>query len=250
MSQPSATVENRAGPAVLFVALGFPTVLTWAYFVALADAPAPARLAVYTGGKLFQFALPLVWWVAVARYRLPARIPGQWPARSSSQAAWGLAVGAGMFALIVGAYYALFRPAGWLAGADIAVQRKLAGFGVQGVASFSALAAFYALVHAGLEEYYWRWFVFGQLRRRLPLVWAVAASSLAFTAHHVILLGVYVGMGVLGMLGSLAVAAAGAIWAWMYQRSGSLVGPWVSHILADAGIFVVAWDLAAPMLGG
>ena len=30
----------------------------------------------------------------------------------------------------------------------------------------------------------------------------------------------------------------GAAWAWIYHRSGSLLGPWLSHLLIDAGIFV------------
>jgi hypothetical protein len=39
------------------------------------------------------------------------------------------------------------------------------------------------------------------------------------------------------------VAAGGAFWAWLYQRSGSLVGPWLGHLLADAAIFTVGWQL-------
>lgn len=250
MREPPGAGEHRAGMAVLLVAMGFPSLLTWAYFVALAEGPPATRLAVYVLGKTFQFALPLAWWLRVAGCRLPARRTRLALPNTAVQAAWGLATGAAMFAGMVAVYYMLLRPTHWLAGADTAVQRKLAGFGVEGVGSFLALAAFYSLVHAGLEEYYWRWFVFGQLQRRMDLLWALAASSLAFMAHHVILLGVYVGLGLLGMLGSLAVAAAGAIWAWMYHRGGSLVGPWLSHILADAAIFTMAWDLAKPALAG
>lgn len=250
MSQPAPPGEYRAAVAVLVVAVGFPSLLTWAYFVALAEAPAAARLAVYVLGKSFQFALPLVWWGHARGYRLPARHAGLRLPKVWVQAGWGLAIGGAMFAAMVAGYYGLVRPMGWLAGADTAVQHKLAGFGVKGLGTFLALAAFYALVHAGLEEYYWRWFVFGQLRRRMHVRWALAASSLAFMAHHVILLRVYVGLEFWGVLGSLAVAVAGAVWAWMYHCGGSLVGPWVSHILADAAIFTVAWDLARPMLAG
>lgn len=249
MSQPPAAAEHRAGVAVLLVALGFPSLLTWAYFVALAEAPAVVRLAVYALGKTFQFGLPLVWWLHVAVWRWPVRRAALSVTKVAVQAAWGLAVGAVMFTGMVVVYYAVFRPMGWLAGADAAIQCKLAGFGVRGPGSFWALAAFYSLVHAGLEEYYWRGFVFGQLRWRMELPWALVAASLAFMAHHVILVGVYVGLGVLGIVGSLAVAGAGGLWAWMYHREGSLLGPWLSHILADAAIFTMAWDLAGPLVG-
>ena len=56
---------------------------------------------------------------------------------------------------------------------------------------YVALAVFYALVHSLLEEYYWRWFVFGQLRALVAPTLAIVLSSLAFAAHHVILLYVY-----------------------------------------------------------
>lgn len=250
MSASSAGGEPRAVHGVMLLALGFPSLLTWGYFVALADAPAALRLGVYTGGKLFQFALPVAWWLAVGRGGRSARGGHESPPKASSQAAWGMIVGLAMFAGMLGVYFGVLRPGGWLAGADVAVRGKLAGFGVAGPASFLALAAFYAVVHAGLEEYYWRWFVFGQLRHWMKLPWALAVSSVAFMAHHVILLGVYAGLGVLGMLGALAVAGAGAVWAWMYHRSGSLIGPWLSHTWADAAIFAMAWDLAGPMLAG
>jgi membrane protease YdiL (CAAX protease family) len=42
---------------------------------------------------------------------------------------------------------------------------------------------------------------------------------------------------------ALGVAAGGAVWAWVYERSGSLLGPWLSHLLIDAAVFLVGWDL-------
>ena len=42
---------------------------------------------------------------------------------------------------------------------------------------------------------------------------------------------------------SLAVAVGGAMWAWLYHRSGSIFGPWMGHLLVDAGIFLVGYDL-------
>ncbi len=42
---------------------------------------------------------------------------------------------------------------------------------------------------------------------------------------------------------SLAVAVGGVIWAWMYEKTGSLYGPRVSHALVDTVIFIVGYDL-------
>src|SRR5690606_17666993 len=100
------------------------------------------------------------------------------------------------------------------------------------------------LVHSLAEEYYWRWFVFAQLRRIIPLAPAIGLSSLAFMAHHVIVVGSYLRDNPLAMIFfSLSVAVGGAVWAGLYQRSGSLVGPWLSHLLVDAGIMIVGYDL-------
>ena len=68
------------------------------------------------------------------------------------------------------------------------IRAKVAGFGIDSVAKYAALGVFYSLVHSLLEEYYWRWFVFGQLRRLVPLWPAIVVSSLGFMAHHVLVL--------------------------------------------------------------
>jgi membrane protease YdiL (CAAX protease family) len=48
---------------------------------------------------------------------------------------------------------------------------------------------------------------------------------------------------------SLGVAVGGAVWARLYDRSGSLLGPWLSHLLVDAAIFFVGYELLAAPLG-
>jgi membrane protease YdiL (CAAX protease family) len=42
---------------------------------------------------------------------------------------------------------------------------------------------------------------------------------------------------------SAGVAIGGVVWAVVYQRSKSLLGPWLSHLLVDAAIFAIGWDL-------
>ena len=64
----------------------------------------------------------------------------------------------------------------------------MAEFGMGTPARYVALAAFLAVAHSLLEEYYWRWFVYGRLRRYVPMAVAMAVSGLAFMGHHVIVL--------------------------------------------------------------
>ena len=71
-----------------------------------------------------------------------------------------------------------------------------------------------------------------------------SGSSVGFAAHHVILLAVFFGwISPWTWVLSVAVAGGGAFWAWLYERSGSLLGPWLGHLLVDAAIFSVGWDL-------
>jgi membrane protease YdiL (CAAX protease family) len=122
-------------------------------------------------------------------------------------------------------------------------------FGMNSPARYLLFAVPFCLVHSLMEEYYWRWFVFGWLKRWVPLGVAVALSSLAFMAHHVILLaGYFPGRFLTVALPfSLCVAVGGAVWAWLYHRTGSLYAAWVSHAVIDVAIFAIGFEMLWPL---
>jgi len=228
-----------ASPSLLAFGLAFPALLTLVYFVGLAGAPRPVQQGVYLAGKAVQFGLPLAW--LLGRAGRPWRL-----ARPSGRGALlGLGFGLAVLLAALALYHGVLVPSRTLeAGPAAAVRAKMLGFGVTGPWRFLALAAFYAVAHAAAEEFYWRWFVFGELRRACRAGWAILWSSAAFAAHHVILLAVFFGWSSPWTWGlSLAVAGGGAFWAWLYQRSGSLLGPWLGHLLVDAAVFAIGWDL-------
>jgi membrane protease YdiL (CAAX protease family) len=239
--QPSA-FERRTTAVLLVVAMSFPTLMAWLYFKQLggqAGTANPLQQAAYTGGKAVQFALPVLWlWLT----------QGKWSAlRRPHFSGWPVGVGFGVMvsAAMLGLYYGFFRGSSVLADTPAKLQGKLHEFGVDTPAAYAALAAFIVLAHSLLEEYYWRWFVFGQLQTLIPLGPAVALSSLAFMSHHVVLLDVYLpGRFLTATLPfSLAIAVGGAVWAWLYMRADSVWSPWLSHALVDAALFVIGWDL-------
>jgi membrane protease YdiL (CAAX protease family) len=235
LPQPPTTAADRAA---LVVSLVLPTLVTWLYFVALDGQPAFWQQGAYTVGKAIQFGLPVIWVFFVLRQRPQF----QWPSKIGL--VLGLAFGLAVMGAMVALYYGWLKPAGLFEGPASEVRRKVASFGVNSAASYVALATFYSLVHSLLEEYYWRWFVFGHGCRNLTLPVGVAVSSAGFSAHHVLVLGNYFGYGSpLTWLFTLAIVIGGAFWAWLYRRTGSLAGPWLSHALVDATIFVIGWDL-------
>ena len=123
---------------------------------------------------------------------------------------------------------------------------RVEAFGVTTPFTYLLMAVGFSVVHAFLEEHYWRWFVFGELRGMFGGTAGIALSSIAFMSHHVIVLGVFMGPGSFWPMTpwlSLGVAGAGAFWAWLYHRSGGLAGPWLSHMLVDLAIFAIGYDL-------
>lgn len=243
INDPAASTSRRADAYAVLFALVFPTLLTWVYFVLLAGQEAGTQAA-YGLGKCIQFAFPLFWFLAAQRRRLRWKPPGT-PGLAES-----VAFGVFVFAAMLLMYHAWLKPEGYLDAAVKKIGQKVADFGADTPTKYFVLAAFYSLVHSFLEEYYWRWFVFGQLRRLVPLWAAVLVSSAGFMAHHVVVLGTYFGwFSVATVFFSLAVAAGGAVWAWIYHRSDSLYGPWLSHVFVDAGIFVIGYHLVGSTFG-
>ncbi len=232
------TIRTTTYWTALVFAILFPSVLTLIYFVLLAQFPSSLQQAVYGAGKLVQFGFPAVWVFLVLRHK------PSWPRLASK----GVGVGIGFGAMVLGAmlllYFSWLKPSGHLQGLESQVVQKITDLGINSIGKFAATAVFYALLHSLLEEYYWRWFVFGQLQPRVGVPIAIAVSSLGFMAHHVILLATYFGWdSPLAYVFSLGVAVGGAVWAWIYSWSGSLLGPWLSHLLIDAAIFLIGFNL-------
>jgi membrane protease YdiL (CAAX protease family) len=229
--------------SVLVFAMVFPTIVTWAYFVLLADWPTWMQQSAYAVGKGIQFSFPAVWVFLVLREKI------LWTPPNRRGLVEGAVFGAIVLAAMLGLYHFALKPIGVFDEATGPIKDKVRGLGLDSLWKYAALGTFYALCHAALEEYYWRWFVFRRLRAQASLWFAIGISSLAFMAHHVILLATFFGwVSPWTYFLSLAVAVGGVFWAWLYERTGSLYGPWFSHLLVDAGIFVIGYDLAKDLL--
>lgn len=238
------------GDAIALVfALVFPSIVTWIYFVAAPMLGPGYGLVIwlaYSIGKVIQFGFP----VAYARLS-----EGQFPrpARPSGKAlGTGLGFGLAISALGLVGYHFLLKHSALLSDTPDKVYDKFHSMGLDTVARFLAVAVFYSVVHSLLEEYYWRWFVFGWLRRHLRLWPSLVLASLGFMAHHVIVLAVYF-PGTAQFLTiviplSIAIAVGGAFWCWLYDRTGSLYAVWISHAIIDAAIMWIGYDMVSQRL--
>jgi membrane protease YdiL (CAAX protease family) len=242
---------TRDGPSAvlhwcaLVFAMCFPGVMAWVYFVILAQpiseegSPPSGAFPAYLASKLVQFGFPVLWVWRFERHRLRPAVP------SFEGLTLGLGFGLFVAAALFYAYYVVLNGSPILAETPGKIRDKLILFHADTPARYLFLGLFIAGLHSLMEEYYWRWFVFGELRWRLTVGPAIALSALAFMAHHVIVLGVYFPQSFFtaALPFSLCVAVGGAMWAWLYQRTGTIYSSWISHLVIDAAILIVGYDM-------
>jgi membrane protease YdiL (CAAX protease family) len=227
---------RRSDVVMLLFATIFPTLSAWLYFDVFGKSGMVPYF--YGTGKAIQFALPVVWVFALGRPGASLGSPRGQRARD------GLILGLCILATTLVLYFGYLDSSGYLDGMRAALHGKLTDFRLDTLTKYVLFGVFVSLLHSFLEEYYWRWFVFRQLHRGMPFLMAALLSSLAFMGHHVIIVKAYIEpqhFWTMAMFLSGCVGLGGFLWCWLYKRSGSILGPWVAHVLADAGIFIVGW---------
>ncbi len=104
------------------------------------------------------------------------------------------------------------------------------GFDEGGIGAFVAGALIVAAAPLS-EEIFFRGFMFGGLRRRLPMWAAAVIAGAVFGLLH------YTGPDSIGVVPQLAVL--GVLLAWLYERTGSLWPPIILHV-ANNGLALIA----------
>lgn len=190
-----------------------------------------AGRAVYTAAKIWLLALPLIWHMLVERR--PLRLPRP-----------GGGIGAGLISgLVMGAV--VLAASLWLAPRmlDLSVLRdNVAAVGLDRRTPYILGAIYWTVVNALLEEYVWRWFCVSRCRRLLPAVSAVFAAALFFTVHHLLALLTLMPAAA-ALLCTAGVFTAGLYWSALYLRHGSIIPPYISHIIVDAAVFAAGYRL-------
>lgn len=225
--------RERFWPA-LVPAMVVPLTASLFYFVVFRQhhAVRPTFVAV----KLFTLV-----WPVVATYALLGRsIPRPDPRRAHH---WrsiplGLLLGLATVALMYGLMHS---PVGTavVASAD-RIRAKVHTLGLMDF--YWSLSVFLSVFHSFLEEYYWRWFVYGRLRTRFGVPWAVLLGSVSFAAHHVVISSQFFPWRWAVFLGA-GVGLGGAVYCLLYEYQKTLVGAWLAHMLADFGIMIIGYHL-------
>lgn len=191
--------------------------------------------ALYAATKVFT----LVWPVLAVWFILNEALPRPRLSRADFRAAgFGLATGGAIVVALAGLLQTSLSNV--LTAGVPAIRAKVQSFGM--LDHYWLFALLLSTVHALLEEYYWRWFVYGQLRRRVRPITAHTLAGIAFALHHVVIAGVYFGWG-WGLLLGGCVGIGGIVWSVSYERQRTLSGAWCSHMVADLGLMAVGHRL-------
>jgi len=205
------------------------------YFVILPGST--LSVVVYFLTKLFTLTWPLAIFLMVEKRKIARLFKN--PADHIKSIPLGFLIGAAIVLLIWNLYTFTWMGDYVQRYASI-VQQKANDMQIYN--HYVAFAIFLSLGHSLLEEYYWRWFVFGRLRQLINPVSAGLLASLAFATHHFVILGCFFS-AVGAIIFGAAVGLGGALWCWMYHRQKTIIGCWVCHALVDAVILYIGYKL-------
>lgn len=218
-------------------AMALPFFASLVYFVLLAGSL--TATIVYSLTKIFTVVWPILATFLLEGHAFRPR-PVRWKRHYAALplgAATGLLVGGA----IIGAY--LLTPIGDYARASAEdVARKVTQIGITGPGRYVMVGIFLAGLHSLVEEFFWRWYVFGRLHCTVPRGMAYLFANLGFAGHHYVVLGCYFSAMGAFVFGT-SVGLGGALWCWLYRRQKTLVGCWISHALVDTAILCIGYQL-------
>ena len=201
--------------------------------MALVDGVLRPPYAVKSAVKLALFLLaPLLYGYATGKdgYRALFRIQRRALLRV-------LALGFGVFALILGAYFALRSVFDF--SAVTALLGKNAGVTAE---NFLWVSLYISFVNSLLEEFFFRGFAFLVLRRYAGERFACVFSALSFALYHTaMMLGWF--SPLLFLLALAGLTAGGVLFNLLDARAGTIFPSWAVHIFANLAINTVGFIL-------
>lgn len=151
----------------------------------------------------------------------------------------GLGTGLAIAGLMLGTYAAF---ANYFSQFGSTIATKVNEIGILSI--YWPVVIAISLLHSLFEEYYVRWYLVKGFETHLSPLSAILVGNAIFTLHHYIILSQFVSWPLVIFFGTM-VGVGGIVWSLIYQRTGSLLGAWISHACADIAIFVIGYVLIA-----
>ncbi len=232
---PTNTISPQRLWLGLIPAMIVPFIASLFYFVIFTDSRVTGKLYALT--KVFTLLWPLVCvhWL----YSQPLTVGRPLWRRHVAAMPLGLLTGAAIVILMLALIrLPLFTDMLHAGSANIKVKTHQLGV----LDNYWLFGIFISLIHSLIEEYYWRWFVYGRLRLVVSRTRALFLGSLAFALHHVVVLNQFFTLTWALVLG-MGVAMGGILWSCLYDRHQSLIGAWCSHMVVDFGVIYIGATL-------
>ncbi len=148
-----------------------------------------------------------------------------------------LALGVGLYALILGAYFAV-RPFFDFSGIVSALS-STAGVTKD---NFLYVSLYISFANSLLEEFFFRGFVFMNLKKSTNRMAAYMISSVAFSLYHVAMMIGWFNIG-LFLLVVVALAVGGGIFNYLNEKHGTIYTSWFVHMFANFAINTIGFML-------
>ena len=164
---PNIEKETNKFSRIHFVILAFAFfghAIAALFYAVIIDNPVVARAA-YFGLKLFVNTIPLIWFFCLDRQKI--RLPSFLSAGCFAGSRSGLLIASSLVFLHEFVLAKYIKIDG--------LYEKAAVYGLRD--HFFWFATFLCVVNSGMEEYYWRWFIFGKFRQLMPVSLAIFLSS-------------------------------------------------------------------------
>ena len=148
-----------------------------------------------------------------------------------------IALGIGIYVLILGAYLLLSPYFDFSGIADSLTQNS----GVSR-SNFLMVSLYISFANSFLEEFFFRGFVFTNMKKLSGRVPAYLVSAGAFSLYHIpMMLGWF--SPLLFLLVMLGLAAGGVIFSWLNEKMDTIYCSWLTHMFANFAINTIGFIL-------
>ena len=226
-------MDNQKRVYSVLPAMILPFAGAWIYFV-LASGTQFAMLS-YTAVKCFTVAFPLIAYIWIEQKK-PFREPIVLKEKLNGLG-MGIITGSVISLIILGAYF--LTPLGDIVNNNSGrIKDRVSGLGV--IDYYIPFCLFISLIHSLIEEYFWRWYVYGNLKKIFSIKVSHILAAIAFSLHHFVILGAFFPLTVTIFFG-ICVGIGGLVWSLQYEKYKNLTGSWVSHIIVDLCILGIGY---------
>ncbi len=150
---------------------------------------------------------------------------------------YALLLGFGLYALILGAYFTV-RPFYDFSG----IAQSLSSDAGVTKENFLFVSLYISFVNSLLEEFFFRGFVFVNLKKHSTRALAYAVSSVAFSLYHVAMMIGWFNIGLFALV-LVALAVGGGIFNYLNEKHGNVYTSWFVHMFANFAINTIGFML-------